>query len=250
MVSGVCNGLAAYFNVDVTIVRILFVVLAVLTKGAGLLAYVVLMFVIPYADTPEERAAAQGKPFSAQGLIDQAKQNYAGFRDDRRWKSQWRRQTRRWRKQMRRTMRPHQWWGPEVQQHVGYATQVLAGVMVPVLGLMNAALLMLLAYGIVSLSTTGALLGRPLPEGMPLWAGILTLVVIYQAVTSPLRWVRHASYYALPRQSYGWLAAWGGILWIGSAVLLGWLGYQHVPAVHDFIENLPTLLEDMRRQAR
>lgn len=250
IVSGVCNGLAAYFSVDVTIVRIVFVVLAVLTKGVWLIAYVVLMFVIPYADTPEERAAAQGVPFSAQVLIDQAKRNYAEFRDDTRWKRHWRRQTRRWRHEWRRTMREQRWSGRTSPPTVGYAGQVLFGVMVPLLGLMNAALFMFMAYGIVSLSTTGGLLGRPLPAGIPLWAGILTLVVIYQVVTSPLNWVRHVAYVATPRHPYGWVAVWGGVLWIGFAVLLGWLGYQHVQAVRDFIDSLPRLLDEMRRQTR
>lgn len=58
--SGVCMGLAAYFNVDVTIVRILFVLVALLTSGGWLLAYIVMMLVIPVAKTTEERAAAAG----------------------------------------------------------------------------------------------------------------------------------------------------------------------------------------------
>lgn len=46
MLAGVCGGLAEYFNVDVTIVRLAFV-FATLFKGIGLLAYVVAWFVIP-----------------------------------------------------------------------------------------------------------------------------------------------------------------------------------------------------------
>ena len=66
MISGVCKGLAAYLNVDVTIVRIVFVALALLTKGAFVIVYIVLMCVIPYATTSEERAAAHGQRFNAQ----------------------------------------------------------------------------------------------------------------------------------------------------------------------------------------
>ena len=47
MISGLCKGLAAYFNIDVTIVRIAFVVMAVLTGGAWVAVYVVLMVVVP-----------------------------------------------------------------------------------------------------------------------------------------------------------------------------------------------------------
>jgi phage shock protein PspC (stress-responsive transcriptional regulator) len=74
---GLCNGLGAFFGVDANVVRAIFVVLALITHGAWLLVYLVLMFVVPAAGTPEERAAARGLPFSAQQLIDEAKRHYA-----------------------------------------------------------------------------------------------------------------------------------------------------------------------------
>ncbi len=43
---GVCAGLATYFNVDVTIVRLAFVFLA-LFKGVGLLIYAALFLLMP-----------------------------------------------------------------------------------------------------------------------------------------------------------------------------------------------------------
>jgi phage shock protein C len=46
MLAGVCGGLAQYFNIDPTLVRVLFVVLAVL-GGSGLLIYLVLWIVVP-----------------------------------------------------------------------------------------------------------------------------------------------------------------------------------------------------------
>ena len=45
-IAGVCGGLAEYFGIDPTIVRILFV-LATLAGGPGLIAYIVLALVIP-----------------------------------------------------------------------------------------------------------------------------------------------------------------------------------------------------------
>jgi phage shock protein C len=45
-VAGVCGGLAEYFNLDATLIRILFVVLAVL-GGSGLLLYVALWIIVP-----------------------------------------------------------------------------------------------------------------------------------------------------------------------------------------------------------
>ena len=45
-VAGVCGGLAEYFNIDATLMRVLFVVLALL-GGPGLLIYLVLWIVVP-----------------------------------------------------------------------------------------------------------------------------------------------------------------------------------------------------------
>lgn len=50
---GVCAGLADYFDLDVSIVRVLFVLFTVL-GGPGLLVYIVLAFVVP--EEPVEKA--------------------------------------------------------------------------------------------------------------------------------------------------------------------------------------------------
>jgi phage shock protein C len=44
--AGVCGGLAQYFNTDATLIRVLFVVLALL-GGPGLVIYLVLWIVVP-----------------------------------------------------------------------------------------------------------------------------------------------------------------------------------------------------------
>ena len=47
-IAGVCAGLADYFDMDPTIIRVLWL-LAVLCFGTGLLAYVILWIVLPLA---------------------------------------------------------------------------------------------------------------------------------------------------------------------------------------------------------
>lgn len=47
-VAGVCGGLAEYFNVDPTLIRVLFIVLAV-CGGAGLVLYLAMWIVVPEA---------------------------------------------------------------------------------------------------------------------------------------------------------------------------------------------------------
>ncbi|MEO1645372.1 MAG: PspC domain-containing protein [Chloroflexota bacterium] len=45
-IGGVCAGLAEYFNVDVTLIRIIFVLLGIF-GGNGVLLYVILWMVMP-----------------------------------------------------------------------------------------------------------------------------------------------------------------------------------------------------------
>lgn len=47
MLAGVCAGAADYFGVDVTLVRVLAVVLCLITAGAGVLAYLAAWVIIP-----------------------------------------------------------------------------------------------------------------------------------------------------------------------------------------------------------
>ena len=44
--AGVCGGLAQYFNLDATLVRVLFILLAVL-GGSGLVLYLAMWIIVP-----------------------------------------------------------------------------------------------------------------------------------------------------------------------------------------------------------
>jgi phage shock protein C len=44
--AGVCGGLAEYFSLDVTLIRVLFVLLAVL-GGSGLVIYIAMWIIVP-----------------------------------------------------------------------------------------------------------------------------------------------------------------------------------------------------------
>lgn len=51
VIAGVAGGLGEYFNIDPTIIRILFVLLAVF-GGSGIIIYIVLWLVMPSASSP------------------------------------------------------------------------------------------------------------------------------------------------------------------------------------------------------
>lgn len=55
---GVCAGLAVYFDVDVTLVRLGWALVTVFSAGTGLIAYVVAACILPREGTPEATAEA------------------------------------------------------------------------------------------------------------------------------------------------------------------------------------------------
>ena len=50
MIAGVCAGIARYFGIDATLVRLLWAI-AVALLGTGILAYLICWLVIPQEDT-------------------------------------------------------------------------------------------------------------------------------------------------------------------------------------------------------
>ena len=247
MLSGVCKGIAAYLNVDVTIVRIVFVLLAVLTKGVWVGVYLLLMVVVPRATTSEERAAAYGQRFNAQELIDEAKRNYATFKNSRQWKRQWRRQQREW----RRRVRPMTGglWGPPPAQPVGYAAQIGAGIILPLLTIASTAVFWLWLCAMASLFGTNAIFGWPIPEDVPVWAAVLVGLLAYSTVTWPLHAARRASYYALGTHA-AWVTASDGLFGAGVSLLCLWVAWHYVPEVHDFVDHMPVVRENIQNLFR
>jgi phage shock protein C len=64
VVAGVCGGIAEYFDVDPVIIRIA-AVLLFLTKGIGLLAYIIAVIIIPKDTALSNQAQSSAAPVSA-----------------------------------------------------------------------------------------------------------------------------------------------------------------------------------------
>lgn len=50
-IAGVCGGLGEYFGIDPTVIRVVFVILALPGGAPGLIPYVILWIVMPKEDT-------------------------------------------------------------------------------------------------------------------------------------------------------------------------------------------------------
>ena len=55
MIGGVCGGLGEFFDIDPTLIRLLFVLLTIF-GGSGVLVYLVMLFIVP--EEPLERTSS------------------------------------------------------------------------------------------------------------------------------------------------------------------------------------------------
>ncbi len=237
MIAGVCTGLAEYFRIDVAIVRIAFAVSALLTQGAAIIVYIVMMFVVPEAGTPEEQAAAGGMPFNARDVI-----NRVGKRSDE--------TTRALRRQLRRRQRAWRRYGWRPGAAVAYAPQPAAQVMLPIFGLAQIALFLVTIAMLISLVNTGAVLHWELPPDVPVWAAALILLVAYQIVVSPIRAARQWATYPPGAVEPGAPAFWNAVGWLLGLAFAMWIASNHLPEIREFLQRLPELFRDFAEAMR
>jgi phage shock protein PspC (stress-responsive transcriptional regulator) len=254
VISGVCSGMAAYFDLDANIIRLAWIIVALFTSGAAVLVYVVLMFVIPSAHTSEEWAEAHGVPFNAQGVIDEAKRRYAEFEAKGGLRQYWREQRRQWREWRRqygpiffhatygRAPEEHRWnWSAPPAKPAGYVTRFFAGLVALVFSITGAVLTIAFILALISLATTGAVFGNEPPLGLPLWADIVVLCIVFAALSGPIAAIRHASEATVRGQPTGH-NGWHALVTIALIALAAWFAWNNIPAAREWLENLPALL--------
>ena len=261
MIGGVCNGIAAYLNIDVTIVRLLFVLLAFI-GGSALLAYLVLMIVVPVADTAAAKAAAFGIPSTAQEFIRRAKEGYyegmktwGNKQAHREWKRKFKQEMRSWKHDFHQQMADHtrQWrenwrntWNRPPHPPAGHF------IVLPFVALLCTLIAFVWIFAFFSFLFTGAIFGLALP-GVPWWGVLLLLFVAYQLVVWPLRVIKHSYRHG----ACGWYpysvfhGLWDGIMGLVVLAFLVWLADRFIPGAHGMLMNLPHALhhaaDDLRQ---
>ena len=234
MLGGVCNGLAAYFGVDVTLVRVVFVVFSVLTGGIGAAVYLVMMIVVPVAVTAEQMAAAHGKPFNAEELIGRPLGPQASFAAGQHWRQQWRDQRRMWRDQRRQWRRQQRAWhgapypGNYGPPPVGFG---------PVSALIRALMLIAFLVALVGAAAGRPLLGWDWAAMVPNWVGIIAVCVIYGTLAKQMRMARYYGHVGAYSPGYALVALFGSIVWLLILVSVGWFVLHHWPEVQDALQR-------------
>jgi len=73
---GVCSGIAAYFNVDIVLVRVIFGILPFVSVGVIIPIYIVLWIALPPAVTTAQRLQMKGEPINISNIEKTIKDEY------------------------------------------------------------------------------------------------------------------------------------------------------------------------------
>ncbi|MBS2209920.1 PspC domain-containing protein [Carboxylicivirga mesophila] len=93
VLGGVCAGIAAYFGIDVVLVRVLFVILTVLTWGGIPLIYIILWIALPPARTTAQKLQMRGERITIENIersirdeYDEVKKKFGHFKESKTYK--------------------------------------------------------------------------------------------------------------------------------------------------------------------
>jgi phage shock protein PspC (stress-responsive transcriptional regulator) len=257
-IAGVCNGLGLYFDVDPSWFRFGFLMAAVLW-GTGILAYCILLLVMPVARTPEEKAQATGNPATAQEFIRRAKEGYydavKSFPDKqarREWKRRFRQEMREWKSGFHANIAANaeQWraqCGPRP-----WPVSPGAGLFLPMFSLLHGVLILFFVLTLISLFAHGHLLGVAVPVGIPVWVAAVLLIFAFGVLTWPLKAARRAYYYASATSGPAGALFWLVDLFVWIFVVIVFLGVarHHFPEIREALHNVPAVFQDAANSVR
>jgi phage shock protein PspC (stress-responsive transcriptional regulator) len=263
MISGICTGLAAYLGIDVVLIRLVAIVLGCLSLGTAAIVYLAARFIIPVARTPEEKAAATGPSQTAYDFVRMAREGYyEGMKtfSDRHARREWRRKFRRdmrdWKRNFRWEMRDcfggwHDHWSPPSPPCPLPADGF--PVALPILSLLRALLKFFCAFAVIWLIATGSIFGVPLPDGLPVWAGVILLILAYKVVVSPIKAMRRACYYRSFGRPYYWhpvAELVQGLVTLCVLALFVFLADRFIPGFHQALLAVPGMLQHAAEAVR
>jgi len=75
IIGGVCAGMGAYWNLEPWLVRIIFIILAMM-GGLGILVYLILYIVLPEAKTTAQKIEMKGEPVNIHNIKESVKKEF------------------------------------------------------------------------------------------------------------------------------------------------------------------------------
>ena len=75
IIGGVCSGMGAYWDIEPWIVRVIFLILAMM-GGLGILIYLILYIVLPEAKTTAQKIEMKGNPVNIHNIKESVKEEF------------------------------------------------------------------------------------------------------------------------------------------------------------------------------
>jgi len=75
IIGGVCSGMGAYWNIEPWLVRVIFLILA-MVGGLGILIYLILYIVLPEAKTTAQKIEMKGDPVNIHNIKESVKKEF------------------------------------------------------------------------------------------------------------------------------------------------------------------------------
>jgi phage shock protein PspC (stress-responsive transcriptional regulator) len=79
IIGGVCAGMGAYWDMEPWIIRVIFIVLAMM-GGLGILVYLILYIVLPEAKTTTQKIEMKGAPVNIHNITESVKKEFDNVR--------------------------------------------------------------------------------------------------------------------------------------------------------------------------
>ncbi len=122
--------------------------------------------------------------------------------------------------------------GPQTAQQ---GNRAIFAVFVPIAAIMGAVLFVVFILSLLSLLAQHNIFGWGLPHSMPLWVGVILLIVLYSFAITIVRAFRHGGGPAVSHPGWGALHS---VIWIGCTLVLFWLAYMFFPGVREIVDQL------------
>lgn len=186
---GVCTGFAAYFNIDIVLVRVLVIILIAISHGLGVAIYILLWIMLPEADTADKIAAAYGRPpFTAADFMNRVSQEYANVKESAHTRHEAHLQERAERRRARAER--HRERNERRRARHGIARGGAARFFSVLIALFIAAAGIAWIASITVFVTHGIIFGYAFGAGQPVWVSLLFITCIYIVIVSFLKAIR------------------------------------------------------------
>ena len=194
MLSGVCVGLSEFLRIDVTLIRILFVIFALASSGFGILAYGVLMFLLPRVDTRAQASDANAT----------AAAPHRWPWDDHGWP-----------------------W-----DHNGGHPHVFGTVIMIIFLMMAFSWLSFWSRGHLFFGWP-FFWGFPHWIGIIVFFMLLRLIFMPFRMARRYGYGPYGPYGPYPHPHYAWISMWNGLMWFAAMIFFVWVAFHYIPEVHD-----------------